>query len=202
MSSEPPISDVPDGDMPEDPEGSPRSVEEIVVRGLTAPYRTREDWEELRSEDEPPISDFQLMLENTIEMVKRQSLILASIAIVTETREWIREEAKEAPDRIPAWMDAAVYGPPLMTPRLFMRGLGQLMGGQRRQFERVIEEQVSEPEPIEELLADAPIPEGDEDEADGELTHGVREALRAHMDALIRIARDLDARLMDLLDPR
>lgn len=201
MASEPPISDEPDG-APTDPEEPPRNVEEIVVRALTEPPRTREDWEELRSEDEPPISDFQLMLENMIEMAKRHSRILASISIVAETRERILEDAKDAPDRIPAWMDAVVYGPPLMTPRLFMHGLGQLMGGQRRHFERVIEEQVTAPEPIEELLASAPIPDGGEDESDSELIHGVGEVMRAHMQALVDIARDLDSRLRDMLGLR
>ncbi len=75
------------------------------------------------------MSDFQLTLENMIDMVKRHGLILASISVVTETRELIRKDAKDAPNRIPAWMDAAVYGPPLMTPRLFMHGVGQLAGG-------------------------------------------------------------------------
>lgn len=202
MASEPPSSDEPDDSMPADPDGPPRNVEEIVVRALTMPYRTLEDWEEQRSEDEPPISDFQLTLENMIDMVKRHGLILASISIVTETRELIREDSKDAPNRIPAWMDAAVYGPPLMTPRLFMLGLGQLAGDQRKHFERVIEEQVTEPEPIEELLTSAPIPEGEEDESESDLIHSVGEVIRAHMDALVNIARDLDRRLLDLLDPR
>ncbi len=99
-------------------------------------------------------------------------------------------------------MDAALYGPPLMTPRLFTLGLAQLLGAQRKDFEQVIEEQVTEAEPIEEMLAGAPIPEGGEDESDSELTQGVGEASNAHMQALVDIARDLDQHLQNLLDSR
>jgi len=200
MASEPPMGKGPE-EIP-GPGEMPRNVEEIVVRALAIPQRTREELEELRSEDEPPVSDFQVMLENMISIVKRHSLILASISIVPETKKRILRDAEGAPDRIPAWMDAAVYGPPLMTPRLFMHGLAQLTGEQRKDFEQVIEEQVTEPEPIEELLAGAPIPEGGEDELDSELFHGVGEATGAHMQALVDIAHDLDLRLMDMLDLR
>jgi hypothetical protein len=81
-----------------------------------------------------------------------------------------------------------------------VQGLAQLMSEQRKDFECVIEEQVTEVEPIEELLAEAPIPEGGEDESDRELIHAVGEVIGAHMQALVEIARDLDARLTDLLD--
>jgi hypothetical protein len=201
MASEPPIGGEP-GEMPPDPEGAPRSVEEVVVRALTTPPRTREVLEELRTEDEPPVSDFQVMLEHMISEVKRYSTILAGISVVQATKERILEESKDAPDRVPAWLDAAVYGPPLMTPRLFMHGIAQLMGDQRRDFEQVIDEQVSEPDPILELLADAPIPQAGEEESDSELTQGVAEATRAHMEALVEIARDLDQQLQTLLDAR
>jgi len=199
MASEPPMGSEPDW-MPEDPQSPPRSVEEIVVRALGMPRHTRESLEELRGEDEPPVSDFQLLLDNLISDIKRYSLILAGISVVPGTKKRIQEEAKDATSRIPAWMDAAVYGPPMMTPRLFTLGLAQLLGAQRKDFEQVIEEQVGEPEPIEELLASAPIPEGGEDESDSELTDGVGEASKAHMQALVEIARDLDLHLKNLLD--
>ncbi len=78
MASEPPRSNEPEG-MPPDPEGPPRSVEEVVVRALGMPRHTRENLEEMRGEDEPPVSDFQLLLDNLISDVKRYSLILANI---------------------------------------------------------------------------------------------------------------------------
>jgi hypothetical protein len=129
-------------------------------------------------------------------------LILANISVVPETKRRILEESRGAPDRVPAWMDAAIYGSPLMTPRLFMHGLAQLMGQQRMDFEQVIEEQVGEPGPIEELLDSAPIPGAGEDESDGELIDAVSEVTKAHMQALVDIARDLDRRLKGLLDPQ
>jgi hypothetical protein len=201
MASEPPISNEPDG-MPPDPEEPPRSVEEVVVRTLGMPRLTREDLEEMRGEDEPPVSDFQLMLDNLVSDVKRYSVILANISIVPETKRRIHEESRDAVERIPAWMDAAVNGPPLMTPRLFMHGLAQLLGSQRKDFEQVIAEQVSEPEPIEALLDNAPIPQAGENESDSELTEGVGQASSAHMQALVNIARDLDRQLRGQVDPR
>lgn len=201
MTSEPPISNEP-GNMPPDPEEPPRNVEEVVVRTLGMPRLTREDLEEMRGEDEPPVSDFQLLLDNLISDVKRYSVILANISIAPETKRRIREESKDATERIPAWMDAAVNGPPLMTPRLFMHGLAQLLGAQRRDFEQVIAEQVTEPGPIEELLASAPIPRAGENESDSELTDGVGQASSAHMQALVEIARDLDRQLRGQVDPR
>jgi hypothetical protein len=193
--------DEPEG-MPADPEEPPRSVEEVVVGALAMPRQTREHLEELRSEDEPPVSEIQLLLENMISEFKRYSLILANISVVPETKRRILEESRGAPDRVPAWMDAAIYGSPLMTPRLFMHGLAQLMGQQRMDFEQVIEEQVGEPGPIEELLDSAPIPGAGEDESDGELIDAVSEVTKAHMQALVDIARDLDRRLKGLLDPQ
>ncbi len=193
------MNEEPQG-VPLDPQGTPGSVEEVVVRALGMPHRTREDLEQLRGEDEPPVGEIQLVLDNAISDVKRYSLILANISIVPATKERIMRESRDATDRVPAWMEAAVYGPPLMTPRLFMRGLAQLIGEQRRDFEQVVEEQVMEPEPIEELLGAAPVPEGGDDETDSELTGGVSEASVAHMQALVEIARDLDVRLRSMLD--
>ena len=201
MASDPPISNEPDG-MPPDPEGPPRSVEEVVVRTLGMPRLTRENLEEMRGEDEPPVSDFQLLLDNLISDVKRYSAILANISIVPETKRRIHEESRDATERIPVWMDAAVNGPPLMTPRLFMHGLAQLLGAQRKDFEQVIAEQVTEPGPIEALLDSAPIPQAGENESDSELTDGVGEASSAHMQALVEIARDLDQQLKGQVDPR
>ncbi len=200
MASEPPISNEPGG-FPLDPERPPRTVEEVVVRTLGMPRLTREDLEEMRGEDEPPVSDFQVVLDNLISDVKRYSVILACIAIAPETKRRINAESKDAAERVPVWLDAAVNGPPLMTPRLFMHGLAQMLGAQRGDFEQVIAEQVREPGPIEELLEDAPIPQAGERESDSELTDGVSAASGAHMRALVEIARDLDRRLRGPIDP-
>jgi hypothetical protein len=103
-----------------------------------------------------------------------------------------------AVERVPAWLEAKVHGPPLMTVRLFVRGLAQLMGEHRAAIERVVAEQVREPGPIEASLAAAPLPAGSDGESDSELIG----AIGAHLEALVEIARDFDQRTGVQADPR
>jgi hypothetical protein len=177
----------------------PQSVEALVLQSLTGAIKSREGWEAQRREDEPPMSDLEVFLENMIEEVRRQGVVLAQIAVVPETRAELKERMPDAVDRIPAWMDARVYGPLLMTPGLFIRGIAQLLGEHREAIERVVAEQVLEPEPIEEMLAEAPVPEGSEEEEDREVTVGVGQAMTAHVQAIVDIAHDLDNRLAAML---
>lgn len=185
-------------EMPQDNE-LPNCMEAVVLEALEKGGRTREEWEELRKEDEPPMSDFDVFLENMVGEVERHGKILAQLAVVPETRARLMERADGAVDRVPAWMEASVFGSPLMTPRLFMRGLAELLTEQREGFEAVIEDQVVEAEPLERLLAESPVPEGTDDEPDSEITQGVGHAMTAHVQALLDIAHDLDKRMRALL---
>lgn len=187
-------------ELPQDNE-LPNCMEAIVLEALKNGRRTREEWEELRKEDEPPLSDFDVILENMVGEVERHGKILAQLAVVPETRAWLKERAEGAVDRIPAWMEASVYGPPLMTTRLFMRGLAELLAEQREGFEAVIGDQVIEAEPLEQVLAESPVPTGSDDESDSEITKGVGRAMTAHVQALLDIAHDLDKRMRALLGP-
>lgn len=177
----------------------PQSMEKLVLRSLTGAIKSREGWEAQRKDDEPPMSDLQVLLENVVAEVRRHGVILAQLAVVPETRAELSERMPGAVDRIPAWMEARIYGPPLMTPGLFARGVAQLMGEHREAIERVVAEQVLEPEPIEEMLAEAPVPEGEEGEEDSEVIAGVGRAMTAHMQALADIAHDLDVRVAAML---
>jgi hypothetical protein len=179
----------------------PLCMEAIVLEALKSGRRTREEWEELRKEDEPPLSEFDVFLENMVGEVERHGKILAQLAVVPKTRAELKERAEGAVDRIPAWMEASVFGPPLMTSRLFMRGLAELLAEQREGFETVIEDQVVEAEPLERVLAESPVPMGTDDESDGEITKGVGHAMTAHVQALLDIAHDLDKRMRALLGP-
>jgi hypothetical protein len=185
-------------ELPQDNE-LPTCMEAIVLEALKKSRRTREDWEELRKEDEPPMSDIDVFLENMIGEVERHGKILAQLAVVPETRAWLMGRAEGAVDRVPAWMDASIFGPPLMTPRLFMRGLAELLTEQREGFEAVIEDQMVEAEPLEQILAESPIPKGTDDESDSEISQGVGHAMTAHVQALLDIAHDLDKRMRALL---
>jgi len=185
-------------ELPQDNE-LPNCMEAIVLEALGKGKRTREEWEELRKEDEPPMSDIDIFLKNMVGEVERHGKILAQLAVVPETRAWLMERADGAVDRVPAWMEASIFGSPLMTPRLFMRGLAELLTEQREGFETVIEDQMVEAEPLEQVLAESPIPRGSDDEADSEITQGVGHAMIAHVQVLLDIAHDLDKRMRSLL---
>jgi hypothetical protein len=170
-------------------------MEMVVVKSIAGAARSREVWEEERGEDEPPMSDLQIFIENTTEVVRRHGVVIAQLAMVPGTRAELQASMPDAVKRIPAWLEARVCGPPLMTPELFVRGIAQLMAEHRVAIERVVAEQVLEPEPIEESLALAPLPAGGADEPNGETIAAVGQAMGAHLDALMAIARDLDQRL-------
>ncbi len=180
----------------------PLSMETAVVEAITAAPRSREGWEELRGPGQPPMSEQEVLLENMTEIVKRHGLIIAKLALAPATRDDLEASMPDAVERVPAWLEAKVNGPPLMTVRIFIRGLAQLMGEHRAAIERVVAEQVRNPEPIESLLAAAPLPAGDEGESDPELMAAVGAAIGAHLEALVEIARDFDQMRRDLADPR
>jgi hypothetical protein len=180
----------------------PLSMEMVVVKAITAAPMSREGWEELRGPDLPPMSEQEVFLENMTEIVKRHGVVIAQLAIAPETRAELQTSMPDAVERVPAWLEAKVNGPPLMTVRLFIRGLAQLMGEHRAAIERVVAEQVREPGPIEALLAAAPLPAGSEGESDSELIGAIGLAIGAHLEALVAIARDLDERIGIQADPR
>jgi len=187
------------GSDPPQNQDLPHCMEAIVLKALQQQDRSRQGWEELRGGGEPPMSDLQVFLENMIAEVRQHGILLAQLAVHPVTRRELQTAAPDATQRIPCWMEAKVFGPPLMTPQLFVRGLAQLLGEQRRWFERVVDEQVVDPEPIERVLAEAPVPAGTEEEDLTELTEAVGEAMKAHLRALLGIAHDLDDRLRAML---
>jgi hypothetical protein len=180
----------------------PLSMEMVVANALCVAPKSREAWEAQLGEDMPPLSDDAVLLENMIAMVNRHGVLITQLAIVPETRAELQASMPDAVKRIPAWMEARVKGPPLMTTRLFILGLAQLLGEHRRAIERVAAEQVDKPEPIEEWLAGAPLPTGGEEEADSEMIAAVGQATVAHAEALVEIARDFDDLRRELAKPR
>jgi hypothetical protein len=94
-------------------------------------------------------------------------------------------------DRAPAWLDARLQGKP-MTWRVFFTGLAQTAAVHREAIELVAAEQLSDPEMIDETLAEAPVPTATPDEDRSALMSGVVHALLAHTKALADIAYDLE----------
>ncbi|MGE5283137.1 MAG: hypothetical protein ACM3N0_12625 [Chloroflexota bacterium] len=175
-------------------------MEAIVLRVLQQPDLLPEEWEKLRGADEPPPSELELFIENTLDRVERQGAMLAQLAVRPATRNRLQESANSALERVPAWMEAAIFGPPRMTPRLFVRGLAQVLAEQRQGVELLLREQVADPEPLDAMLAAAPVPEGGEEETEAELARGVGAAMTAHVQTMLGIARDLDERFRRLLE--
>jgi hypothetical protein len=104
-------------------------------------------------------------------------------------------------NRAPAWLGAHLQGGQAMTWELFFRGIAQTMTVHRREIERVVAEQVSDPEEIEEALADAPVPAGTEEEDRSDLMSGACRAMTAHLKALVDIAYDLEMQFGSLGEP-
>lgn len=145
-----------------------------------------------RPEGAPPHSDDSALLQNWATLVNRQGTILAHLAVVPSTRAELMESMPGMVNRAPAWLDAHLQGGQPMTWDLFFRGLAQTVTVHRREIERVVAEQVSEPGGIEEALAEAPVPAGAEGEERSDLMSGVVRAMSAHLKALAEIAYDLE----------
>jgi hypothetical protein len=181
-------------------DGERPSMEAAVVQAISLAPKSPEVWDEERDDDQPPISELEAFLENMTAIVKRHGVVIAHLAVVPETQKELLATMPDAVERIPAWLEAEENGPALMTPRLFVRGMAQLMGEQREAISRVVADQVLEPRPIEASLAAAPLPAGTEDEDNGEMIAALSEAIGAHMNALVEIARDLDEQMAPKLD--
>jgi hypothetical protein len=74
-----------------------------------------------------------------------------------------------------------------------------MMAEHREAIEQVVEEQVVGTEEIEEALAEAPVPTGEEERP--ELIAGVFQVLFAHTKALANIAYDLEMRVGARISP-
>ena len=177
------------------------SMEMAVVDVLSAAPKSREAWEAQLGEGTPPMSDEAVLIENMVAMVNRHGALIVQLTVSPETHAELEASLTGAVKRVPAWIEARFNGPPLMSPRVFIRGLAQLLGEHRLAIARVTAEQVQEPKPIEELLAAAPLPGGGEGESDGEMIAAVGEATVAHAEALVEIARDFDRLRRELAEP-
>ena len=110
-------------------------------------------------------------------------MLLAHLAVIPSTRAELMTAMPDMISRALAWLDAQLEGCEEMNLKLFMRGLAQTMAKHREAIERVVAEQVIDPEPIEETLAEAPVPAATEEEARSDLISGVGSAMTAHASA-------------------
>jgi len=184
--------------MADAPELPPDSLERFVLDTIKGAFKSREVLDAERPEHAPPFTDSGAMLQNWATLINRQGSLVAHLSIVPETRAELMERMPDMLERSPAWMSAHMQGVEEMTLKLFMRGIAQTMGEHRKAIERVVDEQVMEPEEIEEALAEAPVPAGTDDEERSDLMKGVSLAMSAHTKALVDIAYDLEVQIRAL----
>jgi hypothetical protein len=178
---------------------SPQNLEMWVFAMIRGGFKSIEVLEAERPPHAPPYDEDRVLLQNLTTTVNRQGMVLARLSVVRETRAELMERMPGMADRVPAWLDAQLEGDRPMTWELFMKGISQMMAAHREVIEQVVEEQVAEPEAIEETLAEAPVPTGDEARRD--LFKGVFDVLTAHTKALVDIAYDLERSVGGMISP-
>lgn len=157
--------------------------------------KSREVMEAERPEHIPPYTDDAAMLQRWAMTINRQGVILAQLSAIPETRSELILRMPGLLNSAPAWLDADLADVKETSTVLFFRGLAQTLCVQREAIERVVDEQVADPERVEEALAEGSPPPGTEDETQSELIHGVGTAMGVHMKALVAIAYDLEMQM-------
>jgi hypothetical protein len=165
------------------------NLEMQVIARLRGASRSREEWESEYPELSP-LGDDWVMLQNWASIVHEQGVILAHLAVFSQTRAELMAEMRGIVNRSPAWLDAHLEGQQVMTLDLFLHGVAETLAKQRTAIERVVAEQVSDPASIEDALAEAPVPAVTQQRS--ELLPAVGEVMSAHMKALVDIAYDLE----------
>lgn len=160
-----------------------------MIAAIKAASKSREEWE-AECPELSPISDDWVLLQNWASTVHAQGVALAHLAVSPQTRAELMTEMPGMVNRSPAWLDAHLEGQRVMTLELFLQGIVETLAKHRAAIERVLAEQVGDPAPIEETLAEAPVPDGTDDRSD--LIHGVGEVMGAHLKAIVDMAYDLE----------
>jgi len=152
----------------------------------------RRELEEEHDPDSPPLSPAFLALNSLANIVWLMNLAISYMAKDEDTRAELREVAELAAERVPAWMEMRVFGPGDEPEHKFVLGLTQLLAGQRETIERLVDEQVEDPEPITRRLAEHPVPSGAEGEGTEKLLIAAGLAMEVNFQSALAIARELD----------
>ena len=185
--------------MADTPELPPDSLERYVLDTIKGAFKSREVLEAERPDGVPPFDENRAMLQNWATLIGRQGSLIGHLSVVQKTRTELAERMPDMLNRAPAWMNAHMEGVEEMTLKLFMQGIAQTMAEHRKAIERVVEEQVAEPDEIEETLAEAPVPPATDEEDRSDLMQGVGQAMTAHTKVLVDIAYDLEMQVRSLL---
>jgi hypothetical protein len=182
------------------PEDSLPSIEEMVTAEINGVFESFAPILFAGKRREASNEDSRAMLQCWASVVQRQGLILARMSILPWRKAELKSNMSDIVNRAPAWMNAHFRGERAMTLELYAQGMAQTLATQRAAFKQVLAEQVSEPAPLEELLAEAPIPAAPEEIERSKLLSALSKALVAHTEALAGIAADIDVKLREHLE--
>ncbi len=181
-------------------DGSPPNLEMWVLAMIRGGFKSLEVLEAERPPYVPPYDEDRALLQNITTTVSRQGKVLARLSVVAETRADLTARMPGIASRVPAWLDAHLEERP-KTWEVFLDGIAQMMAEHRKAIEQVLEEQVADPDAIEEVLAEAPVPCGTSEETRDELRSGVLQVMLAHTKALADIAYDLEMQVGGTISP-
>lgn len=151
---------------------------------------SREVWEAHWDGAPEELTDERVVIENLFNSVRRQGSLAVDLALDPRTQAELETECARAIERLPIWLEAKVFGPPITSEKEFLRNVAELVGFHRRAILRVAREQVEAAGQIERILDEAPAP----DPAAAEIGPALSHAISANARALVLIARDLDER--------
>lgn len=171
--------------------------EGAFLRSLEGTMRRHERRMRGRRDDGPDLEGDN-PLNEIANFLNLQGMLIAHLAMDPQTSDELIAAAPTAGERVPAWMEMWVFGSQPEPGRRFALGCTQLLGEQRRALERIIDEQIEDPGPIEEILEEYPIPTGEDEDA-SELMAGAAGAFHANFEASLAIARDYDEWIEELL---
>jgi hypothetical protein len=178
------------------PEEQPLSLDLQVLRRIKGTlFKSLEVMEAERPEDMAPFKEGGDVLYRWAATLDRQGVILAHLSAIPETKAELMSRMPGLVNCAPVWLDARLVGVTQPTAVLFLRGLAETLGIHRIEIERVVAEQVVDPEDVEAALEEATPPPGAKDETQSQLIHGVGQAMMAHTKALVEIAYDLEMQI-------
>jgi hypothetical protein len=168
------------------------SFESAFLRSLEGSIRRRERYLAALASGDPAVEESAELANELANFLNLQGMMIAHLAMDPDTSDELIAAAPHAGQRVPAWMELHVFGARPGALRLFTLGCAQILAEQRAALERIVDDQVDDPEPIRAILAEHPVPSGDDGESAEELMALSAAAFQANFQGSLAIARDLD----------
>lgn len=179
------------------------SMEEAVLNATVGGLKRLLETEELRSADDAEQPEGHgTTFQESLSFYHFQGLLISQLALDLDLRRELGRKMAGVVGRVPAWMEARVYGVEIISARLLALGTAQLMAEHRSAIERIIDDQLEDSESIEAILRESPVPPGASDETSRDIFRALSGVFHAHLQAMVAIARDIDEREEELSEDR